>query len=175
MASAGLRFYAGAPLIGSTGARLGSLCCTDLRPRRLSADNARVLANFAELVVRQLEKDYFDKYQLPAAAASGGVSNGEAGEEEGAAATSSDLPPPAADAAATAEASPPPPPPPPTFSSRLLRSVDTVRRASAIVDVGSPGWPILCANQRWAFLTGAGDSAGDAIGRNFFDLYEPSN
>ena len=183
--AAGLRFYAGAPLIVSTGARLGSLCCTDLRPRKLSADHARVLANFAELVVRQLEKDYFDKYQLPAAAAAAAApaaapapAAASEAEENGSASAPAPASPPAAAASACASASssfPPSQPSATTFSSRLLRSVDTVRRASAIVDVGSPGWPILCANQRWAFLTGAGSSAGDAIGRPFFDLYEPSS
>jgi len=53
----GIRFYAGAPLIGAAGARLGSLCVIDTRPRTVDAAQCGVLANFAEVVMRELEKD----------------------------------------------------------------------------------------------------------------------
>ncbi|KAK9790562.1 hypothetical protein WJX73_005557 [Symbiochloris irregularis] len=52
-----LRFYAGAPLIDSNGYRIGALCVWDLAPREFDAENANVLCNFAEVVVRELEKD----------------------------------------------------------------------------------------------------------------------
>ena len=52
-----LRFYAGAPLIDSTGCRLGSLCVLDRVPRSFDAENCNVLCNFAEVVVREMEKD----------------------------------------------------------------------------------------------------------------------
>lgn len=52
-----LRFYAGAPLVDSTGFRLGSLCVADFKPRDFDAENANVLCNFAEVVVREIEKD----------------------------------------------------------------------------------------------------------------------
>ena len=139
----GLRFYAGAPLIASTGARLGSLCITDVSPRSLTRDQGRLLANFAEVAVRALERDYYDRYALPAAV------------------------PPSDGPRRVA---------PPT-ASRLLRSVDTVRRAAAIVDASPDGgWPILCANTRWAFLSGAAGTPprpAAVIGASFFALYAP--
>ncbi len=52
-----IRFYAGAPLITSSGHRLGSLCVIDRKPRELEAQSCNVLINFAEIVVRELEKD----------------------------------------------------------------------------------------------------------------------
>ena len=53
----GIRFYAGAPLVASTGDRLGSLCVIDTVPRTIDADQCNVLVNFAEVVVRELEKE----------------------------------------------------------------------------------------------------------------------
>ena len=50
-----LRFYAGAPLIGSTGHRYGTLCVLDVRPRSFPASLLNTLVNFAELVTRELE------------------------------------------------------------------------------------------------------------------------
>ena len=52
-----IRFYAGAPLVTSSGLRLGSLCVIDRAPRDLDADQLNVLCNFAEVVVREIEKD----------------------------------------------------------------------------------------------------------------------
>lgn len=52
-----IRFYAGAPLVTSNGMRLGSLCVIDKEPRHLDAEQLMVLANFAEVVVREIEKD----------------------------------------------------------------------------------------------------------------------
>ena len=52
-----VRFYAGAPLIDSNGFRLGSLCVLDHKPREFDAENCNVLCNFAEVVVREIEKD----------------------------------------------------------------------------------------------------------------------
>ena len=51
-----LRFYAGAPLISSGDTRLGSLCVVDTRPRHdVDGAVAVLLANFAEIVVREIE------------------------------------------------------------------------------------------------------------------------
>lgn len=52
-----IRFYAGAPLVSSTGYRLGSLCIIDRKPRELDAHSCSVLINFAEIVVHELEKE----------------------------------------------------------------------------------------------------------------------
>jgi len=50
-----IRFYAGAPLKAPGGANLGTLCVIDREPRDFSAEQKGVLANLAELVVRELE------------------------------------------------------------------------------------------------------------------------
>lgn len=50
-----IRFYAGAPIIMPSGLRLGSVCAADRRPRRLSEAERQLLANYAGLVVSQLQ------------------------------------------------------------------------------------------------------------------------
>ena len=66
-----IRFYAGAPLVTSNGMRLGSLCVIDVKPRSLDAEQLMVLANFAEVVVREIEKDIARvRLKLPFPAAS---------------------------------------------------------------------------------------------------------
>jgi len=130
----GLRFYAGAPLIGSRGDRLGSLCVSGTSPRALAPGEARLLANFAELAVRQLERD-----------AAGG-----------AAGLGSPLASPAGSGASLPPLLAPPPRP-------IVRPPDAASRAAMIVDTAGPGWPVLCANRAWSFLTGA-DSAGGGAG-----------
>jgi GAF domain-containing protein len=53
-----IRFYAGAPLVTADARiRLGSLCVIDLEPRDFDAEQCMVLANFAEVVVREIEKE----------------------------------------------------------------------------------------------------------------------
>lgn len=49
-------FYAAAPLVTSRGHRLGSLCVVDYRPREFDAECCNMLANFAEIVVRDTER-----------------------------------------------------------------------------------------------------------------------
>ncbi len=41
----GVRFYCGAPLLGSGGARLGTLCFVDSKPRQFAAEQLLILAN----------------------------------------------------------------------------------------------------------------------------------
>jgi GAF domain-containing protein len=52
-----IRFYAGCPLVASNGLRLGSLCIIDRAPRTFDAESCALLANMAEMVVREVEKD----------------------------------------------------------------------------------------------------------------------
>lgn len=52
-----IRFYAGSPLVTSEGHRLGSLCVIDPVPRKFDAESCNLLNNFAEMVVREIEKD----------------------------------------------------------------------------------------------------------------------
>ena len=55
LANAGIRFYAGAPLITRTGYALGTLCVVDDKPRIMSDDEARLLIDLAAMVMTQIE------------------------------------------------------------------------------------------------------------------------
>lgn len=51
-----IRFYAGAPLKTSSGARLGTLCVIDSKPRRIAPDEVEQLERLADMVVGMLER-----------------------------------------------------------------------------------------------------------------------
>ncbi|RYZ91466.1 MAG: sensor histidine kinase [Proteobacteria bacterium] len=51
----GMRFYAGAPILTSTGEALGALCVIDSKPRTLTEDQQQMLTRLARIVVRNLE------------------------------------------------------------------------------------------------------------------------
>ena len=53
-----IRFYCGAPLVGSTGYCYGTLCVIDFTPRHFTAEQYLLLSHFAELATRELERDY---------------------------------------------------------------------------------------------------------------------
>jgi EAL domain-containing protein (putative c-di-GMP-specific phosphodiesterase class I)/GGDEF domain-containing protein len=55
LAAAGIRFYAGAPLITRSGYGLGTLCVVDDKPRCLAEDEQRVLRDLAGMVMTQIE------------------------------------------------------------------------------------------------------------------------
>lgn len=50
-----IKFYAGCPLVSSSGQRLGSLCAIDTRTRYFTAEDCNLLCNLAEITVRELE------------------------------------------------------------------------------------------------------------------------
>ncbi|MEW5298840.1 MAG: hypothetical protein WDW36_001918 [Sanguina aurantia] len=52
-----IRFYAGCPLVATNELRLGSLCIIDVVPHRFDAQSCNLLANMAEMVVREIEKE----------------------------------------------------------------------------------------------------------------------
>lgn len=52
-----VRFYTGAPLVSSEGHILGSLGIMDIKPRCFPPGALNIICNFAELVVRELERD----------------------------------------------------------------------------------------------------------------------
>lgn len=51
----GIRFYAGAPLVASTGVRLGTLCAIDRAPRVLTSREERLLRDLAAIVIDEME------------------------------------------------------------------------------------------------------------------------
>mmetsp|Transcript_41097 Transcript_41097/g.131474 ORF Transcript_41097/g.131474 Transcript_41097/m.131474 type:complete len:992 (-) Transcript_41097:91-3066(-) len=51
-----IRFYAGAPLIGLDGARLGALCIIDVRPRILSQRQLEVLSDMGKMCSNELQR-----------------------------------------------------------------------------------------------------------------------
>ncbi|QZO14819.1 GAF domain-containing protein [Pseudoalteromonas sp. CO348] len=51
-----IRFYAGAPIILSSGFRVGTVCVIDIEPRELSEADCEILRQIANDVVTQLEK-----------------------------------------------------------------------------------------------------------------------
>ena len=50
----GLRFYAGTPLSGPNGYKIGSLCVLDLKPREFDAKKVEALKDFAKMVEHEL-------------------------------------------------------------------------------------------------------------------------
>ncbi|MBG0826651.1 GAF domain-containing sensor histidine kinase [Planomonospora sp. ID67723] len=58
---AGLRFYAGAPVISSRGHALGTLCVLDVRPRRLTAAHHQSLVTLAGYVADLLRLRYYSR------------------------------------------------------------------------------------------------------------------
>ena len=49
-----IRFYAGCPILGPSGAKLGTLCIIGREPRELSGDDALSLRDLAEMVEREI-------------------------------------------------------------------------------------------------------------------------
>jgi len=55
LARAGIRFYAGAPLITRSGYSLGTLCILGDQPRTISDDEQNLLADLASMIMTQIE------------------------------------------------------------------------------------------------------------------------
>jgi EAL domain-containing protein (putative c-di-GMP-specific phosphodiesterase class I) len=55
LGKAGIRFYAGAPLVTRSGYGLGTLCVLDDKPREISEDERRLLVDLAAMVMTQIE------------------------------------------------------------------------------------------------------------------------
>lgn len=51
----GLRFYAGAPVITSSGLNIGTVCVVDKEPREFAENEKKILKRFAENVMLELE------------------------------------------------------------------------------------------------------------------------
>jgi GAF domain-containing protein len=52
----GIRFYAGAPLVTSSGSVIGTICILDFVPREMSVNEKRTLANLADVLVEHPEE-----------------------------------------------------------------------------------------------------------------------
>ncbi|MDR2839221.1 MAG: EAL domain-containing protein [Azonexus sp.] len=55
LVQAGIRFYAGAPLITRAGYGLGTICVVDVAPRQLEAEQEQALRDLAAMVMSQIE------------------------------------------------------------------------------------------------------------------------
>lgn len=55
LANAGIRFYAGAPLVTRSGYGLGTLCVVDVKPRTLDVPEQQMLRDLADMVMSQIE------------------------------------------------------------------------------------------------------------------------
>lgn len=69
-----LRFYAGAPLMGSDGSVYGMLYIADRKPRHFAAEQLSILGGFAEVCTRKLEAPRLQELQQRAAEAEEGLS-----------------------------------------------------------------------------------------------------
>jgi len=67
-----IKFYAGAPLVGSRGERYGTLCIVDLKQRAYTAELYALLINFAALAVEEIERNK-PLYEIATGAASNDV------------------------------------------------------------------------------------------------------
>lgn len=58
-----IKFYVAAPLVTTDGHRLGTLCVMGGKAQRFDATRAQVLANLAEMMVRQLERKWVEQLE----------------------------------------------------------------------------------------------------------------
>eukprot|EP00887_Chlorella_sp_A99_P004652 scaffold4.g4652.t1 len=151
LSSPGIRFYAGAPLVSSAGHRLGSLCVIDTRPRSFLPELYNTLTNFADLAVREMEKGKLLGVAAAAQAEQAEQADQAAGQGSGGA------------AGARQRAAPPP---------ELLRRASSVREGVLLIDTGSPGWPVLYANDGWEAATGTAVAVG-STGQGFWSVFQP--
>ncbi|KAF6263741.1 hypothetical protein COO60DRAFT_1292858, partial [Scenedesmus sp. NREL 46B-D3] len=63
-----LKFYVAAPLVTSNGHRLGTLCVMGQQPGKFDAQRGQLLANLAEMLVRQLEVKWVHTLQASGSA-----------------------------------------------------------------------------------------------------------
>ena len=151
----GIRFYAGAPLVSSAnGYRYGSLCIIDLQPHKdFTLDQYNLLAQFAELAVREIEKDKLallqkmvrDQPQNPTFS----IGSGSGGSPmESLRSSVSELDP---------------------ANWGLSRAADCFVEGVMLVDVGIKAWHVLYTNA--AFSNVLGVPKDEATSQGFWDLF----
>lgn len=147
-----IRFYAGAPLVSSAnGYRYGSLCVIDDKPHKdFPPELFNMLAQFGELVVREIEKDKLALLQkmVTDQRSSLGLS--------GSASLNS-----ARSSAATENGG--------EMPYGLSRAADCFVEGVMLLDIATPNWAVLYSNA--AFSTTMGIPKDEATSQGFWDLF----
>jgi serine/threonine protein kinase len=146
-----IRFYAGAPLVSSAnGYRYGSLCIIDIKPHKeFTSEQYNLLAQFAELAVREIEKDKLNLLQKMVQ------------EQRGALGLSGSISPSGSIRSSVSELEP--------ANWGLSRAADCFVEGVMLVDVATPSWQILYTNP--AFSTVLGVPKDEAVSQGFWDLF----
>ena len=135
-----IRFYAGAPLVGSLGHRYGTLCIIDFVPRHFTADQYLILAHFAELATRELERESLaaeEQSELKSALTAASTTSSTTTTHNTSAPTTTTTP----------------------RKSHALRAIDALDEAVMMTDLSQPDWPVVYCNAAWAMtmMVGAPD------------------
>ncbi|PSC70592.1 kinase [Micractinium conductrix] len=161
-----IRFYAGAPLISSANSyRYGTLCVIDTKPHReFAAEQYNMLIQFAELCVREIEKDKLTTLQK--LVQTSGMGRSEASLSPlGSVRTSPDPSVTVTPSPSTAAVEP--------ASNgtgwRLTRAADCFREGVLLVNVGTPSWHVLYTNE--AFTAASGIQREEATRQGFWELF----
>jgi PAS domain-containing protein len=151
-----IRFYAGAPLMSSvSGHRYGSLCVIDTKPRRdLTPAHYNLLAQFAELAVREIERDKLTILQQMVAKQRAELSNMSSGVS-----TTISMRSDGSEAAGDDSGA----------IQGLTRAADCFVEGVLLVDVSQEPWPVRYANT--AFTTTLGVPRDEAISQGFWELF----
>jgi GAF domain-containing protein len=177
-----LRYYSGAPLVTSKGHRIGTLCMCDFKPRYFPASAYNIVLNFAEVVVRELEKGIVtedlrrrnsqpipDSIQDVVLSSSDGITN-EQGSQERRLKNAGGVPvmgveqqqePAAIGLLATAVED---------EKAIVASLVPTAREPVMLMRTSDPSWPLIYTNEAWADLVGEASTPS-----SFKDLFVPSD
>lgn len=159
-----IRFYAGAPLVSSAnGYRYGSLCVIDTRPHsNFSTEHYNLLAQFAELTVREIEKDkvallqkMIQEQRAWSASASESIRDSDnlgLSNQFSIPATEPDLSNP---------------------GWELNRAPDDFMEGVMLMDLATEAWQILYTNPSFSSVLGV--PADEALSQGFWDLFDTNS
>ncbi len=147
-----IRFYAGAPLVSSANSyRYGSLCIIDIKPHKeFTPEQYNLLAQFAELAVREIEKDKLAQLQKMVQ------------EQRGPLGLSGSASPIGSIRSSVSELEP--------ANWGLSRAADCFVEGVMLVDVATTTWQILYTNA--AFSTVLGVPKDEATSQGFWDMFD---